>query len=264
MTDVLALLPALRTLAREAGDAILDVYGSDFTVKNKDDASPVTEADVRAEKIILAGLAQLTPAIPVVSEEAAAAGVQVDISNGVFWLVDPLDGTKEFVKRNGEFTVNIGLISNGRPIAGVLFAPVLNRLFLAGPGIATVEDPDTAPRPIHVRRPPTDGLVVLGSRSHKDSPALGDFLKQFPVREMRNSGSSLKFALVAAGEADMYPRFGPTMEWDTAAGHAVLNAAGGCLTLPDGQPLVYGKPRFANPEVVAWGSAEPRPQGDNR
>jgi 3'(2'), 5'-bisphosphate nucleotidase len=257
--DYVALLPGLRALAREAGAAIMDVYSQPFEVLSKDDNSPVTAADIKAEAIILAGLAKLTPDIPVVSEEAAAAGKRFDVSGGRFWLVDPLDGTKEFVARNGEFTVNIGLIDNGVPVAGVLFAPVLDRLFLAAPGIATVEDRGAAPRPIAVRPIPKDGMRVLSSRSHRDPATFDDYMKHFPVADIRRSGSSLKFALVAAGEADIYPRFGRTMEWDTAAGHAVLLAAGGCMTLPDGSPLLYGKSGFENPPVVAWGSSQPNP-----
>ena len=254
MTDLVSLLPPLRQLARRAGAAIMDVYHSDFAVTAKDDASPVTEADLRAEAIILEGLRELTPDIPVVSEEAAAAGARFDVSGGRFWLVDPLDGTKEFVKRNGEFTVNIGLIENGQAIAGVLFAPVLDRLFAAIPGQADVEDLGAAPRPIACRPVPAAGMTVLSSRSHRDPTTFDAFMARFKVAETRHSGSSLKFALVAAGEADIYPRFGRTMEWDTAAGHAILNAAGGCLTLPDGSPLLYGKPGFENPSVVAWGA----------
>ncbi len=257
VTDYAALLPALGLLARKAGAAILEVYRSDFEVRNKEDASPVTEADLKAEAIILAGLAALTPDIPVVSEEAAAAGARFDVSQGRFWLVDPLDGTKEFVAKNGEFTVNIGLIDNGVPVVGALFAPVPDRLFLAAPGRATVEDRGAPPRPISVRPRPEAGMVVLSSRSHRDSERFDTFIAPLPVAELRHSGSSLKFALVAAGEADLYPRFGRTMEWDTAAGHAILRAAGGCMTLPDGSPLLYGKDGFLNPPVVAWGAPQP-------
>jgi len=253
VTDLASLLPPLRDLARKAGAAILEVYNSDFSVVSKDDASPVTEADIRAEAIILEGLRQLTPHIPVVSEEAAAEGKSFDVSGGRFWLVDPLDGTKEFVARNGEFTVNIGLIDQGKPVMGVLFAPVLDRMFSAIPGQAFVEDQGEAPRPVAVRTPPADGLLVLSSRSHRDASTFDSFVAHFTVAEVKKSGSSLKFALVGVGEADLYPRFGRTMEWDTAAGHAILLAGGGDMTLPDGQPLTYGKPGFENPHVVAWG-----------
>jgi 3'(2'), 5'-bisphosphate nucleotidase len=251
------MLPAVRTLARDAGHAILDVYESDFAVTRKDDDSPVTEADLRAETIILAGLRQLAPKIPIVSEEAMAAGARVDVSGGRFWLVDPLDGTKEFVKRNGEFTVNIGLIWDGVPRLGVLYAPVIDRLFAGSPAGATLEEKGEPPRPITCRPTPENGLIVLSSRSHRNPAQFDTFIHPFPVSEIRHSGSSLKFALIAAGEADLYPRFGRTMEWDTAAGHALLNAAGGCLTQPDGTPLAYGKPEFSNPPVVAWGTSKP-------
>jgi 3'(2'), 5'-bisphosphate nucleotidase len=253
-----SFLPPLTALTRWAGAAIMEVYGSDFAVNNKDDASPVTEADLRAEAIILDGLRRLTPDIPIVSEEAAADGATYDVSAGTFWLVDPLDGTKEFVKRNGEFTVNIGLIVDGVPVVGVLFAPVLDRLFAAAPGQATVEDHGAPPRPIACRPVPEDGMVVLSSRSHRDPSTFDAFISRFKVAEQRHSGSSLKFALVAAGEADIYPRFGRTMEWDTAASHAILNAAGGCMTLADGSPLTYGKPGFENPSVIAWGTPTAR------
>jgi 3'(2'), 5'-bisphosphate nucleotidase len=248
----------LRAIAREAGAAILEVYHSDFAVDHKADKSPVTEADRRSERLILDRLAVLTPRIPAVSEEADSRGDVVDISGGRFWLIDPLDGTKEFARRNGEFTVNIGLVVDGVPVVGVLFAPVIDRLFAAAPGLVTVEDGGAAARPIACRRWPEEGLVVLSSRSHRDPARFDAFIGRFPVAEIRHSGSALKFGLVAAGEADLYPRFGPTMEWDTAAGHALLNAAGGCLTLPDGSPLAYGKPGFANPSVIAWGTPTPQ------
>lgn len=251
--DFETLLPELAALARKAGAAILDIYRSDFAVRRKEDASPVTEADLRSERIILDGLSRLAPDVPAVSEEATAAGSRADLSRGRFWLIDPLDGTKEFVKRNGEFTVNIGLIDKGMPIAGILYAPVPDRLFLAAGGKAWVEEGEDRRRPIACRTPPAEGLRVLSSRSHRDPARFDAFVADFPVAEIAHGGSSLKFAQVAAGEADLYPRFGPTMEWDTAAGHAILNAAGGRLTLPDGSPLLYGKPGFLNPPVVARG-----------
>jgi 3'(2'), 5'-bisphosphate nucleotidase len=252
-SDSAALLPALSVLARRAGAAILDIYASDFEVTTKSDHSPVTLADLKSERIILDGLRDLTPDIPVVSEEAAGRGEMSDLSGGRYWLVDPLDGTREFVKKNGEFTVNIGLIEAGVPVVGVLFAPAKNRLFAGAPGLAVGEDDDGPSRPIRCRPWPKDGLIVLGSRSFRDAEAFEPFLSRFPVAEIRRSGSALKYGLVAAGEADLYPRFGRTMEWDTAAGHAILNAAGGCVTLADGAPLTYGKAGFENPAVVAWG-----------
>ena len=261
MTDHTSLLPELRALARRAGVAILEVYHGDFDVSRKDDSSPVTEADLRSERVIVEGLRRLTPDIPVIAEEEASAGIAPQ-QHGSFWLVDPLDGTREFVKRNGQFTVNIGLIESGRPTAGILYAPVLDRLYAAAGGKATLEEHGAPARPIACRTPPADGLVVLASASHRDAEPFDKFLERFRVAEIRRSGSALKYGILAAGEADLYPRFGRTMEWDTAAGHAILDAAGGCLTLPDGSPLAYGKPGYANPSVVAWGT--PRPTLDGK
>jgi 3'(2'), 5'-bisphosphate nucleotidase len=256
MTCYSSLLPELRAIARAAGAAILEVYRKDFAVTAKDDNSPVTEADVAAERVILAGLRALTPDIPVIAEEEAAAG-RVPAHRERFWLVDPLDGTKEFIKKNGQFTVNIGLIENGAPVAGVLSVPVTERIYAAADGAATLTIGEGEPRPIHCRRPSPAGLVVLASASHRDAAAFDQFIARFPVAEIKRAGSALKYAILAEGEADLYPRFGRTMEWDTAAGHAILNAAGGCLTRVDGTPLTYGKPGFDNPAVLAWGTPAP-------
>ena len=247
-----ALLEKLLPVVRRAGEVILDVYASDFEVRGKDDASPVTEADERAEAVILRELTALTPDIPVVAEESVAAG-QVPEVGDRFWLVDPLDGTKEFISRNGEFTVNIALIEHGEPVLGVVLAPALGRLFggVVGAG-AFVEDGQSR-RAIAVRTPPEQGVTVVASRSHGDPEALKEFLGGMEVAEVRNAGSSLKLCLVAAGEADLYPRLGRTMEWDIAAGHAVLAAAGGSVHDTQGHPLHYGKPDFANPHFVARG-----------
>lgn len=273
-SDRLALLPALEALARDAGEVILEVYASDFAARSKADASPVTEADERAEVLITASLRRLTPDIPVVAEEEAARGVCPSVADE-FWLVDPLDGTKEFVSRNGEFTVNIALIQGGQPVLGVVLAPALGRLFsgasergshgissgnASGQGpvnqAAWVEDA-AGRRPITARRPPAAGLAVLGSRSHGDAAALDAFLAGFlagrRIASLSSAGSSLKFCLLAAGEADLYPRLGRTMEWDTAAGHAVLAAAGGRVSTLQGEQLAYGKPGFENPHFVATG-----------
>jgi len=249
-------LPALADAARAAGQAIMQVYATDFEVRGKADASPVTEADERAERIIVERLRALAPAIPVVAEEAVAAG-QVPEVGACFWLVDPLDGTKEFVSRNGEFTVNIALIRDGAPVLGVVLAPALGnggRLYagLVDQG-AWVEDA-AGRRPIRCRAVPPEGLTVVASRSHGDAAALDRFLAGRKVAALANAGSSLKLCLVAAGEADLYPRLGRTMEWDIAAGHAVLRAAGGDVTrIDDGQPLRYGKPGFENPHFAAGG-----------
>ncbi|MFN3077125.1 MAG: 3'(2'),5'-bisphosphate nucleotidase CysQ [Alphaproteobacteria bacterium] len=249
----LLLLPAVRALARAAGREILRIYGEDFAVVSKPDDSPVTQADEMAEAVILKGLAELTPGIPVVAEESFAREGQQDISGGIFWLVDPLDGTREFVKRNGEFTVNIALIVGGEPVLGVVYAPVLDHLYhAAGVGTATVER-DGQTRPIRVRTPPPEGLTVMESRSHGNPAATEVYLKNHPVRSRTVAGSSLKFCLVAAGEADLYPRLGRTMEWDTAAGHAVVLGAGGRVLTLDGQPLHYGKPGLENPHFIVKG-----------
>ncbi len=243
----------LRGIALAAGDAIMDVYESDFDVRSKDDRSPVTAADERAEDVIVSRLAGLAPDIPIVAEERVAAGDVPDVSGGRFWLVDPLDGTREFIDRNGEFTVNIALIEDGRPALGVVYAPARRRLYAAGgPGAVLVEEGGGPARAVAARAPPEDGLAVVASRSHRDSRTEG-FLDALPVKELTAAGSSLKFCLVAAGEADVYPRFGRTMEWDTAAGHAVLAAAGGSVRTVDGDDLLYGKEGFENPFFIARG-----------
>ena len=251
--DDAELAAAIRIAALEASAAILEIYASDFAVEAKADASPVTAADDAAERIILAHLARLTPDIPVIAEEQVAAGIVPDVSGGRFWLVDPLDGTREFVSRNGEFTVNIALVRDGRPALGVVVAPARGLVYVgAGPGRATRQQGSGPAEPIAVRGPAADGLVVLVSRSHR-SPETEDWLRDVPVKRRIDAGSSLKFGLLAAGEADLYPRLGRTMEWDTAAGQAVLEAAGGRVETLDGRPLRYGKPGFENPHFVARG-----------
>ncbi len=257
------LLEEVVKLARAAGELVMQVYATDFSVHGKADASPVTEADQRAEALILAGLARITPAIAVVAEEAAAAGKAPDLSElgTAFWLVDPLDGTKEFIDRNGEFTVNIALIEGGVPTLGVVFAPALDRLYAGqrGSGAFIEVEQGRERRAISCRTVPTAGLAVVASRSHLDEKALQVYLAGRRVATVSNAGSSLKLCLVASGEADLYPRHGRTMEWDIAAGHAVLLAAGGEVTQIDGgaiagkpgQPLRYGKPGFENPFFCA-------------
>ncbi len=248
-----ALLERLEALARAAGEVILEVYATDFTVERKDDDSPVTEADRRAEAIILPGLRALLQGVPVVAEEASAEGQTPQVGD-TFWLVDPLDGTKEFIRRNGEFTVNIGLVVQGTPVLGVVFAPALNVLWSGarwnGAILAFRED-HTGRRSIGCRRPPGQGAVVLTSRSHASGGEAWANTLEHPVQEVL--GSSLKFCRVAEGSADYYPRLGPTSEWDTAAGHAILRAAQGSVTTLAGEPLAYGKPRFLNPDFVARG-----------
>jgi len=242
---------ALEALARQAGNAILDIYASDFAVRRKADASPLTEADERAEAIILPGLRALAPAIPIIAEEEAAAGRLPDIGTGPFWLVDPLDGTKEFIKRNGEFTVNIALIAERRPIAGVVLAPAQGVSWSAAGGRAERVDAQGVRTPIGGRAVPAHGARVVTSRSHNNPEALAAWMAPYPGAELTFAGSSLKFCVLAEGTADFYPRFGPTCEWDTGAGHAVLLAAGGTVETFDGQPLTYGKPRFLNPDFIA-------------
>lgn len=254
------LLEQVLPITRAAGQAVLDVYATNFEVRGKSDASPVTAADERAEAIILAALAKLTPSIPVVSEEAAAAGHAPAVAES-FWLVDPLDGTKEFINRNGEFTVNIALIENGYPTLGVVLAPALSWLFAGARGIGAFLEENAQRRPIACRATPAAGLTVVASRSHGDAEALEKFLAGRKVASQRNAGSSLKLCLVAAGECDVYPRLGRTMEWDIAAGDAVLRAAGGMVKTLAGEPLVYGKPDFTNPHFAAWGLVQAAARG---
>ena len=250
--NALQLLESLDTLVRTAGAAILDIYATDFTVTQKADASPVTLADERAEAILVDGLARLTPDIPVISEEAASAGHLPQVGQR-FWLVDPLDGTKEFIQRNGGFTVNAALVEDHLAVLGIVFAPALGRLFAGAIGHGAWVEDSTGRRPIRCRRVPEAGITVAPSRSHGDAAALEAFLAGRRVAASVNAGSSLKLCLIAAGEADLYPRLGRTMEWDIAAGHAVLKAAGGQVTTLDGTELGYGKPGLDNPPFVARG-----------
>ncbi len=258
MTDwnLSALLPPVIALARDAGRVLLEHYSGDFDVRRKADRSPVTAADEASEAVILAGLRRLTPDIVAISEEAAERG-EVDLKQAAparFWLVDPLDGTREFVKRNGEFCVCIGLVENGRPLLGVLHAPVTGMVYAsAGPGRAIAETAAGARRPIHVRPVPAHGITVLESRSHGDVAAQDAYLSDFTIAERKRSGSAIKFGLVAEGVADVYIRLGRTMEWDTAAGHAILEAAGGKVATITGGPLRYGKPGYDNPDFIATG-----------
>ncbi len=254
-------LRALTLLAHEAGAIVMRIYESGTETRKKSDQSPVTDADEEAEAHILKGLRALAPDVPIVAEEEVAAGRLPSVGNH-FFLVDPLDGTKEFISRNGEFTVNIAEVQDGIAVRGVVYAPAKHRLFLGEtPGgafeIQTEVDapPDLAhAKPISVRKAPADGLVAVASRSHRDKKT-EEYLAHYPVKDFITAGSSLKFCLVAAGEADIYPRHGTTMEWDTAAGHAVLSAAGGTVTNLDGLPFLYGRvaDKFTNPHFVARG-----------
>jgi 3'(2'), 5'-bisphosphate nucleotidase len=259
------LLQSLIYTSQRAGGAIMAVYATDFAVRDKVDASPVTVADEAAEKIILADLAVIAPGVPVIAEESVSAGRVPAIAER-FFLVDPLDGTREFVAHRDEFTVNIALIENGEPILGVVFAPARRELYWgdvkAGRAGHIDADPDgTMPSmgsAISARLAPADGLTAVASRSHR-TPETDAFLANYPVVEFRSIGSSLKFCLVAAGVADIYPRIGTTMEWDTAAGHAVLKAAGGRVTGLSGEPFRYGKPEFRNGNFLAQGLARGKP-----
>jgi 3'(2'), 5'-bisphosphate nucleotidase len=259
---VRALLPSVL----EAGAIEMRYYRSGVAVERKADASPVTAADREAEAVLLAALAHIAPGVPVIAEEAAGRGAVPQVADA-FFLVDPLDGTREFINQRDEFTVNVALVRNGKPVFGIVFAPALGDLCATlGPGraghahimasssaAAAVNFTD-----IHTRRPDLDALVAVASLSHGAADA-DRFLAPYRVSQRRNAGSSLKFCLLARGEADIYPRVGPTMEWDTAAGHAVLAAAGGSVTELDGAPFVYGKADkgFRNPGFVAWGTPEP-------
>jgi 3'(2'), 5'-bisphosphate nucleotidase len=254
MPDLDRLLPEIVALADRAGAVILEHYHGDVAVRAKADASPVTAADEAAEAVILARLAELTPAVPAVAEETVASGHVPDLDDGPFWLVDPLDGTKEFLSRNGEFTVNIALIEGCLPVLGVVLAPARACAWWGARGRGAVaRDADGRTRAIAVRKAPAGGLVAIASRSHRD-PETQAFLDQAGVAECISAGSSLKFCLVAEGKADLYPRFGRTMEWDVAAGHAVLSAAGGRVTTRDGAPFRYRKPGFENPPFIARGA----------
>lgn len=247
----------MRRLSIEAGRVIMEVYDrADMQVREKSDASPVTEADEAADRLISAGLRAEFPQIPLVTEEQSATH---DLSVSTFLIVDPLDGTKEFVQRRGDFTVNIALVRDGVPVLGVVYAPAKGRLFLtAAAGGAVEETGDFDPsqpgptRTIAVSAPDNAALRVVASKSHRDQ-ATDDYIGLYQVADSVSAGSSLKFCLVATGEADFYPRLGPTMEWDTAAGHAVLRAAGGEVVVREThRPLRYGKAGFRNPHFLAY------------
>ncbi len=256
--DRVALLTALAETCVRAGAAIMAVYETDFAVAQKDDSSPVTEADAAGEAIILAALQRLAPDIPVIAEEEVSAG-RIPETHGQFFLVDPLDGTKEFVQRRGDFTVNVALIEDFTPSLGVVYTPVERRLFIGDVHAATAwsatvdADGVIGPlQPITIRKAPAGGIAAVASRSH-NSPETEAYLDQFEVASRVSRGSSLKLCMVAAGEADLYPRLAPTCEWDIAAGDAVLRAAGGTLDAPDGAPMRYGKAKFFNVGFVAAG-----------
>ncbi|MBC8338606.1 MAG: 3'(2'),5'-bisphosphate nucleotidase CysQ [Rhodospirillales bacterium] len=249
----LDLLEQVGDIAKRAGEEILKIYETDFAVEEKADTSPVTEADKRAEELILRSISMgITDKYPIIGEEDFAAGNAPAIGDDPFWLVDPLDGTKEFVSRNGEFTVNIAIIDSGRPVMGVIHLPVTKTTYWGASAGAFAQDGDEDERVISCRQAPAGGLTAMVSRSHR-GPDMESFLSHYPIAEETTSGSSLKFCRIAEGAADLYPRLGRTMEWDTAAGHAILSAAGGKITDLDGNPLLYGKPGFENPHFIAQG-----------
>ena len=251
--DRAALATAIREIAVRAGHEILAVYASEFAVRDKADASPVTEADTRAERVILDALARCAPDVAVVAEESVAAGNVPDVGGQTFFLVDPLDGTKEFISRNGEFTVNIALVEDGTPSVGVVHLPALRETYwTAGDGTAWRARDGGAAERIACREPGSDGLVVIASRSHRGVET-DEYLRRVKIAALLSAGSSLKLCRIAEGAADLYPRLGRTMEWDIAAGHAIVAAAGGGVETLDGDPLRYGKPGFENPWFVVRG-----------
>lgn len=264
MTDIHftdeTLSRALCSLAVKAGAAAMEIYAREVVAETKADKSPVTEADRLGEDIILSGLAGFAPEIPVLAEESASEGKIPELGDR-FFLVDPLDGTKEFISRTGEFTVNIALIENGKPVFGVVYAPAINKLFAGGRDGAwraavNAKGEIGDRQAIHVRTAPDDGLIAVASRSHR-SPETDAYLETLNVADFTAAGSSLKFCLIAEGAADIYPRFGRTMEWDTGAGQAVLEAAGGrVMAHPEDVPLLYGKKArgFDNPHFIAFGA----------
>lgn len=256
-TELLSLLPRVQAIAQAAGREISRVYATAFAVETKADNSPLTAADRAAHDSIAAALAKLTPGVPLWSEESATVPWETRRHWAEFWLVDPLDGTREFIKRNGEFTVNIALVRNHRTILGVVHAPVPGRDYCgyAG-GPAQRTDPGQPPREIRVRQPASPPVRVAGSRSHRGA-SLDSFLERLGAHEFVSMGSSLKFCLVAEGAADIYPRLGPTSEWDTAAAQAVVEAAGGSVVGLDGQPLCYNtRPEVLNPYFLACGDPD--------
>jgi 3'(2'), 5'-bisphosphate nucleotidase len=254
--DLDHMVRLMRRLALEAGDRIMEVYGrADFEVRAKGDASPVTEADEAADRVISTGLRAALPDLPLITEEQAASHAQ---TARTFLIVDPLDGTKEFIQRRGDFTVNIAYVEDCRPVRGVVYAPAKRRLFYTLADGTPVEETGAfdreTPGPyreLRVSRPDNAALMVVASKSHRDQ-ATDDYIGRYAIRDMTSAGSSLKFCLVATGEADLYPRLGRTMEWDTAAGDAILRGAGGLVVrFDDHSPLTYGKPGWDNPFFIA-------------
>jgi 3'(2'), 5'-bisphosphate nucleotidase len=256
--DPCRYLEDVRALAQEAGRRILDVYEREFAVTHKEDRSPLTEADHAAHETIAAGLAHFAPGVPLLSEESAAVDYETRAHWRRFWLVDPLDGTKEFINRNGEFTVNIALIEDGRPVLGVVYVPVLGLIYYACRGQGAYKQKGHEPPHRLAARRYAAGQgkpVVVASRSHA-SPRLADFLAAIGEHDLVSMGSAMKLCLVAEGAADVYPRLGPTMEWDTAAAQCIVEEAGGRVTDWQGRPLAYNKPDLHNPPFVVSGAGD--------
>ena len=249
----LGLMEQIGEIAKKAGVRIMKIRESGVKVESKADSSPVTQADREAENYIVHAIRKdITSALPIVSEEAFSQGDIPDVSGTAFWLVDALDGTKEFIRNGNDFTVNIAVIENNRPVLGVIHVPATKSTYWGSRYGAFYEEPGVETHQISCRQAPSDGLVALVSRSHR-SPETDDYLADFDIKREISAGSSLKFCEVARGNADIYPRLGRTMEWDTAAGHAVLLFAGGQVKDLDGNDLRYGKPGFENPHFVATG-----------
>ena len=248
------LLSKVTALAKLAGEEIMKSFRDKFEIFHKRDSSPVTNADRASEKIIVEGLRKLTPNFPVIAEEEVASGRKVKVSNEAFWLVDPLDGTKEFIAHRDEFTVNIALIEDSLPTIGVVLAPARATLYTtSGTGDVRYQIGKGFPEPILPLSILKKQVIAIGSRSHGNRKKMQNLLKENQIGKVLICGSSIKFCLVACGEADVYPRYGNTHEWDTAAGHAILSAAGGSVKTLDGKELFYGKNNFLNPEFIAFG-----------
>jgi 3'(2'), 5'-bisphosphate nucleotidase len=251
------LIEPIVGLARKAGDAILEVYASDFDVQSKDDESPLTQADLASHRRIVAGLGDLTPDLPIISEESGLPPFAKRSGWPTYWLIDPLDGTKEFVNRNGEFTVNIALIADGRPVFGVVHVPVQGKTYVGCEGRgAELRSDGAEPTPIHVTQNSAKPVRVVGSRSHRGA-SLDAFIDNLGDCDLVPMGSSLKFCVVAEGGADVYPRLGPTSEWDTAAAQAVVEQAGGSVVTLDGKPMKYNqKEDILNPHFLVIGATD--------
>ncbi|MBR2124461.1 MAG: 3'(2'),5'-bisphosphate nucleotidase CysQ [Acetobacter sp.] len=248
-TELLALAAEL---AENAADMIRTIRARGFETKTKTDSSPVTEADQQSEDYILKRLRTETPHIPVIAEEEVAAGIH-NTAGDIYWLVDPLDGTREFAAGRDDFTVNIGLVRHGRAVLGAMALPAYHQLYTGCVGLGAWRRDAHGLNTIHARKTPADGLTVLASRHYADDQRLAQYLNHFSIATLTNIGSAVKFARVAEGAADLYPRLGPTMEWDTAAPQAIVEAAGGCVTLFDGSALLYGKTDWKNPPFICRG-----------